>query len=659
MPRIPHVFRRGAVYTWRRRVPVSSGVSAKSYYIQLSLKTRDPSTARRLSAILYAKSQEIFERMEELKLTNERAKAWLESIVKSELDNIQNRRAAEQDALGENAYEENRLDDELVAHACRLLSIFGDSATFDPARDQELAQANYTEDELKKGRFHLQVCKADYKSDGRYWKMSARAKRFFDAKYVSSLTYMQLRQLFFKGRSIAYSASLKQDEHRFEEAIANTVAYLEQENKERNSIFSNLEADADGKSDPSPQPEAPQAATVSQPVPVQESPAENTGYSTRIEDIAERFIERRKSEKDDNKALNQYRMIFRTFLEIVQVERITDLHQHHFSQYVDTLARLPTNYRKSAADRDLPLKEILVAAYDLPPEAKGLSVATVNRNLTFLGQLLQRARAEGHELDPKIDLTVFKQKRKVRAREERRAFTAEDVQALFRHPTWTGCQNKLRRRVPGPVKIQDGCFWAPLIAALSGCRREEVAGLKAHEVIEVDGIWCFDIKPNDNRNLKTASSKRRIPVHRQLIDLGFLEYVNRRKKRGVKADLFPDLKPKNQKAEKGETAAPSFGQKLGNHISRVIEDQIEDRTKKSFHSFRHYVIDVLNNGTTKSEHRDDLLGHESKSIGASRYGSGTSVQNLQMAVNVLPRIAALEPQCKNRTDVEQAPTLEM
>ncbi|WP_165972921.1 hypothetical protein [Martelella mediterranea] len=35
--------------------------------------------------------------MEELKLTNERAKAWLESIVKSELENIQNRRAAEQD----------------------------------------------------------------------------------------------------------------------------------------------------------------------------------------------------------------------------------------------------------------------------------------------------------------------------------------------------------------------------------------------------------------------------------------------------------------------------------------------------------------------------------------------------------------------------------
>ncbi|AJY46186.1 site-specific integrase [Martelella endophytica] len=184
----------------------------------------------------------------------------------------------------------------------------------------------------------------------------------------------------------------------------------------------------------------------------------------------------------------------------------------------------------------------------------------------------------------------------------------------------------------------DGRYWVPLIAALTGARREEIAGIKAAEIIQVDGTWCFDIKPNANRRLKNRQSERRVPIHAQLLDLGLIKYVRSMARRGATVDLFPDLKPSKATGNFGDQAYPAF--------ANAMNDQISDVDKKSLHSFRHYIIDVINNTSVKSEYRNDLLGHLGESIGSSRYGSGTSIANLRATIDLLPRIAALEPFCQ-------------
>lgn len=125
MPLIAHVFRRGAVYTWHRRVPVSAGNATKASYIQVSLHTHDPAKACVIGAALHTTSERVFELMAASRLTAEQARTWLEHVVKAELDAIDNRRLAEHDDISGGGYKDNRLLDELAGHCFRLLASQG------------------------------------------------------------------------------------------------------------------------------------------------------------------------------------------------------------------------------------------------------------------------------------------------------------------------------------------------------------------------------------------------------------------------------------------------------------------------------------------------------------------------------------------------------
>ena len=65
-----------------------------------------------------------------------------------------------------------------------------------------------------------------------------------------------------------------------------------------------------------------------------------------------------------------------------------------------------------------------------------------------------------------------------------------------------------------------------------------------------------DSEPSGSaKTLKTATSRRKIPVHPELIKIGFLQFVESRKKTTSSPRLFPDLKP----------------DKYGNHASYALK----------------------------------------------------------------------------------------
>ena len=364
-------------------------------------------------------------------------------------------------------------------------------------------------------------------------------------------------------------------------------------------------------------------------------PADVKRFSSHITDVTERYLNEKKVKGDSLKDISQHEQVLKVFSQIVELEDLQDLRQHHLRHYVDTMALIPTNYGKSPKDRDLHINDIIKRASKRCKVKCGLSERTVNRNLTIIKSFLKRARSEGIALDPLLDLTALRTKRQRHKRKDRESFTAEDVQMIFHNPMWMGHKTKKVRSVPGCRLIKDGKYWVPIIAALSGLRREEIAALRTSEVVLIDGIYCFDIKENENRGLKNIQSERQIPLHDQLIDLGFLEYVKRRKR----GNLFPELAPT------ASNKNTPFGDKIDYLFRKVVKMQVSEPAKKTFHSFRHYVADVLNNDPdVKDGFRDDLLGHEGKSMVTTTYGSGTKIQNLQWTVNRLPRIQVLDRQ---------------
>ncbi|QCO56062.1 hypothetical protein EOK75_10145 [Pseudorhodobacter turbinis] len=68
--------------------------------------------------------------------------------------------------------------------------------------------------------------------------------------------------------------------------------------------------------------------------------------------------------------------------------------------------------------------------------------------------------------------------------------------------------------------VQNGLYWVPLTAALTGARREEIAALKAAEITAIDGLPALIIAPNANRGLKSLTARRDLPLHPQLVELG-------------------------------------------------------------------------------------------------------------------------------------------
>jgi integrase len=84
----------------------------------------------------------------------------------------------------------------------------------------------------------------------------------------------------------------------------------------------------------------------------------------------------------------------------------------------------------------------------------------------------------------------------------------------------------------------EAAYWLPLLALFTGARLEELGQLAPEDVREeayedVDGekvsVWVISITDEgEGQGLKNEGSRRRIPVHSELIRLGFIEFAHSR-----------------------------------------------------------------------------------------------------------------------------------
>ena len=139
------------------------------------------------------------------------------------------------------------------------------------------------------------------------------------------------------------------------------------------------------------------------------------------------------------------------------------------------------------------------------------------------------------------------------------------------------------------------------IAAYSGMRLGEICQLYTDDIIKIGNIYCFFIRAKrDDQSIKTISSFRIIPIHQNIIDIGFLSFGRGiKKKTGKDTALFPELPFANGTHIKnasrwfnGESRGEGKGRTLGWREKRDIL-QSED-FRFHFHSFRHSFYSRLN-----------------------------------------------------------------
>ncbi|EGR1279203.1 hypothetical protein D9A20_18925 [Vibrio cholerae] len=146
--------------------------------------------------------------------------------------------------------------------------------------------------------------------------------------------------------------------------------------------------------------------------------------------------------------------------------------------------------------------------------------------------------------------------------------------------------------------------------------------MHADDITLYDGIWCLNISDEkDNQKLKTLSSKRIVPIHSRLIELGFIEYAKSFNER-----IFPEL-TYSEKHNYGGAASKWFGR---------LKTKLGFKRGHDFHSFRHTVIDFYKQETdVEQRFVMGIVGHENGSITFDRYGKDFKAEHLKKYIELI------------------------
>ncbi len=207
-------------------------------------------------------------------------------------------------------------------------------------------------------------------------------------------------------------------------------------------------------------------------------------------------------------------------------------------------------------------------------------------------------------------LAILKDVAEPRARDDRKPFTDDDLRAYF----------AVLEKDKEPALL-----WIPRIMAYSGMRLGEAAKLRKADVRREGDLWVFDVnEEGEGRRLKNEASRRLVPVHPRLIELGILELV----KGKPEGFLWPERLRTANSGRKGDV--DTLSQLLAYRLRKLAG--ITDEKKTAAHSFRHTVAQRLQNAGVPEYQIADILGHENESMTTGRYGDRTSINILSTAL---------------------------
>lgn len=228
-----------------------------------------------------------------------------------------------------------------------------------------------------------------------------------------------------------------------------------------------------------------------------------------------------------------------------------------------------------------------------------------------------------------------------------KAFSQTDLEAIFSGYLYTGTALDKSNAV-FPYQ-----FWLPLLGLFTGGRLNELCQLDTEDVstTKAEGIWTISMLDDEldrplPKSLKNQSSRRILPIHSELIRMGFLTFVEQAitEKR---EKLFSDGLTYNPKKGWGSNAThffcrfPSPSTPASGYFFKcgIRERDAEGKTdRKNFHSFRHTFTDLAREaGGEAYLVLPDLTGHSRYREGqVANYGKGFSQSKKQEVLESLP-----------------------
>ena len=221
---------------------------------------------------------------------------------------------------------------------------------------------------------------------------------------------------------------------------------------------------------------------------------------------------------------------------------------------------------------------------------RGIKAVRLNARLGQLHDLFNWAINNGHytaaPTSPVEGLRIGRNSKLSTKYESYEPFSNDELKAIFG---------------PGYLKKfhKPDFYWLPIVALFTGARREEIAALNAADIKTVDGVQCIHIQKG-----KTADARRLVPIHPQLVEMGFVAYAKHLQEQGEEF-LFPHL----------TEGANGKGKNAGRQFSDWLDEVGISDKRKVFHSFRHTAITRLHATGANPAHVMQITGHSSETQG--------------------------------------------
>jgi len=235
--------------------------------------------------------------------------------------------------------------------------------------------------------------------------------------------------------------------------------------------------------------------------------------------------------------LREYGRAIDLFIQLHGNLPILQIKRSHARTFREALQLVPRSRKGQLLKAPLPELSEYGRAH---PAVQKVASGTVNKQLGAMQAVAGWGRHNGLVPEDAPWSDPFEEMRLDEEQSQREPFDARDLQTIFDAPLFT--EHKLPVGAKG-----DAGIWLPLLALFAGARQAEYAGLRVSDIRDdeetgVPLMWFIrDIKAG--RTLKTNQSERVVPVHPQLVSLGFLKYVTARHKEGERAWLFPTVAP--------------------------------------------------------------------------------------------------------------------
>ncbi len=334
-----------------------------------------------------------------------------------------------------------------------------------------------------------------------------------------------------------------------------------------------------------------------------------------IKEIIELFIVKKEQEIVNKDTIRRYRADFKIFLDLIDnKEYLIDLTHENFDKVIEDFNFIPDFNKNRALFKEKNNNYKLLVEEAKKNEAiECIKPQTVELKLINISALLDLA--EKYEYIDKNRLTgKFSKNTRKHEVIQRIEYPQAELNNLFYASSWYK-ENLEKNLKEAPQKI-----WLPLLMLFTGTRITEASQIYLDQIEIIDNVYFINIsKDKKDQKLKNLSSKRKIPVHWRLLEMGFVDYIEQLKK-DKEERLFPKL---YHIREKGYGQA--FSRIFLNFIPTFISQDIQERiARKEFsltvHSFRHSFAGSLK-GLVEDGVLDSFMGHRNGSLSQTRYGS--------------------------------------